>query len=307
MKFFAINTCCAFVLIFCNNAFAQVPAFNRWKKTVVKIESVQQRYTPEQVDVLLQKTLDSIGHVISQHETADIRNAFSAINDTIRGTGVMISDNAKIYMVTAKHIIKATELSNGLETIGDHIAIRIDATDKKTNEISLLNLTNGLTRAKPFVLSSDEDDLAIISFQKTNYYKLVIAYMKQNGVAPIPLQSIGDLQGNAVGNEILTVGFPALHRSIKAEVSNGKITTINKSAANFKAALTVYPGNSGGPVIQNDKLIGILSYQSGILNNMGVVTHPFAKATSATVIKASNILPLLRKLQVNEQNPTFNK
>jgi len=304
MRTYILNTICA-TLLFCISAFAQSPAISQWKKAVVKIESVQQRYSPGQVDVFLKKKLDSIGHTISQHETADIRGEISGIKDTLRGTGLMIADGTKIYMVTAKHLIKATELSNGAETITDQLAIRTDATDKKTNEIPLLSLTTGLTKYKPYILSTDKEDLIIISFQKSDY-KVNVAYMKQAGVVPVPVQSIASTDDNSTG-EVFTIGFPAISGSKKAEVFNGKIASAGKSTFGFTVDMPVYPGNSGGPVIKNNKLVGILSYQSGIVTNIDAAMHPFIKANSATVIKASYILPLLRKLQANEANPTFNR
>src|SRR5476649_588780 len=118
MKTYFINALCI-VLLFCGSVFSQTPSIDKWKKAVVKIEAVQQRYVPEQVDALLKKKLDSIGHTISQHETADIRAEISGIRDTLHGTGLMIADGTKWYLVTAKHIIRATELSNGVETITD--------------------------------------------------------------------------------------------------------------------------------------------------------------------------------------------
>jgi len=305
MKIYFLNTLCI-VSLFCSSLLAQTPGVNQWKKAVVKIESVQQRYSPDQLDVLLQKKLDSIGHVISQHETADIRGELAAIKDTLRGTGLLIVDGSKIYLVTAKHLIKATELSNGLETLTDQLTIRTDATEKPTNTISLLSLTTGLSKFKPFVLSSDKNDLGIISFQK-NDYKSTVAYLKQIGVMPIPLQAIANIDDTRTGDDVFTIGFSALRGGKKAETANGKITTANKSASNFAVALAVYPGNSGGPVIKNNKLVGILGYQSGITTNVDVAIHPFVKANAATATKASVIVPLLRRLQANERNPTFNR
>ena len=303
MRRYFLNTLCI-TLLFCSSLFAQTPG--QWKKAVVKIESVQQRYSPDQLDILLQKKLDSIGHVISQHETADIRGELAAIKDTLRGTGLLIADGAKIYLITAKHLIKATELSNGLETLTDQLTIRTDATEKQTNTISLLSLTTGLSKFKPFVLSGDKNDLGIISFQK-NDYKSTVAYLKQIGVIPVPVEVMVNTDDVRTGDEVFTVGFPALRGSKRAEAANGKVTAVTKTTSNFTVALAVYPGNSGGPVIKNNKLVGILSYPSGIATNVDAALHPFAKANAAAATNASVILPLLRKLQANERNPTFNR
>lgn len=298
-------------LLFCGGAFAQTPAkvqepsLSQWKKAVVKIESIQQRYNFAQADVILHKQIDGL-RGISQHDTYSRQDSILTIKDTIRGTGIMVSDGNKIYLVTAKHLIKATEnLSNGLETINDLLSIKFDAANKKSNDISLMNLAANTVNLQPFVFSDNKTDLGIISFQKSNY-KMIIAYLKQVGCVPVPIQTINNLNNNHTGDEISTIGFPALPGSKNAVVSTGKIESVNQSVPAYKAAIAIYPGNSGGPIIKNDKLVGVLSYQAEIANNIDAAMHPFVKANSATVIKASYILPLLRKLQEHEKNPGFN-
>jgi V8-like Glu-specific endopeptidase len=298
-------------LLCCGSTFAQAPtkvqepSLNQWKKAVVKIESIQQRYNFAQADVILHKQIDGL-RGISQHDTYSRQDSILTIKDTIRGTGIMISDGNKIYLVTAKHLVKATEkLGNGLETINDLLSIKTDADNKKSNDISLMNLATNTVNRQPFMFSDDKTDLGIISFQKSNY-KMIVAYLKQVGCVPVPIQSINNLNNYNTGDEISTIGFPALHGSKNAVVSTGKIELVDKSIPDFTAAIAVYPGNSGGPVIKNNKLVGVLSYQAEIANNIDAARHSFAKSNSAAVIKGSYILPLLRKLQEHEKNPGFN-
>src|SRR5579883_2054270 len=106
-------------LFLCSFCFAQTPATEQFKKAVVRIESILERYDQKQVDILTQKKLDSIGHVISQHETYDILDGFASTKDTIRGTGIMVNDGNKIYLVTTKHIAKMT----GLDAVNDLLTI----------------------------------------------------------------------------------------------------------------------------------------------------------------------------------------
>jgi V8-like Glu-specific endopeptidase len=302
-------------MLFTAKSFAQGTTetnISQWKKAVVKIESIQQRYTFDQVDAMLHKKLDTIKG-ISQHDRYNQQGELLTIKDTIRGTGILIADGNKIYLITAKHIIKATDNVGNVESINDLISIKINANGKVSNDISLMNLATNVMNLRPYVFSSDQNDLAIISFQK-NDYKATVAYMKQNGCVPIPVQSILDLNYmsskkvsglNTNGrDDILTVGFPALP-GIEQNVpliSKGKIEYKKEFGSYLTAEMTVFPGNSGGPIFQNNTMIGVLSYQNGITNNIDAANHPYEKADYAKVIGGSVILPLLKQLQEHEHN-----
>jgi V8-like Glu-specific endopeptidase len=301
-----------FVMLFSLNLCAQAPGAgnelqaDQWKKAVVKIESIQQRYNFDQVDVILHNQTDTIKR-LSQHEKYNTQGELLTIKDTIRGTGILLADGNKIYLVTAKHLIKATEnAANNVETINDLISIKTNVDNKASNDIGLMNLSENRVNLQPFIFSSDQNDIGIISFQKESY-KPILAYLKLEGCVPITVQSISNADDTSTGDEILTVGFPALqgndHNSSIA--TKGTIASNSKTAPFFIANLNVYPGNSGGPVIENNKLIGILSFQSGISTNIDATLHPYDKASSATVIKASAIPALLRELQRHEKNTSF--
>lgn len=306
MKLYFLSTLVAATL-FTVHTFAQAPT-DQWKKAVVKIESIQQRYNFAQIDVLLHEQIDTIKR-LSQHETYSRQDDLISLKDTIRGTGLLVADGTKIYLVTAKHLIKATiNLTTGLETINDLISIKSNINDKKSNEVSLMNLANNNVHIRPFIFSDDQNDLGIISFQKNNY-KAIVAYIKQMGCVPVPIQAIDNLAIINPGDDVLTVGFPALpgREAYTPVISNGKIIAANKMGADITVDLKVYPGNSGGPVIKGNKLIGVLSYQAGIKNNVDAGLHPYEKANATTAIKVAYLLPLLKKLQENEKNPAFNR
>jgi V8-like Glu-specific endopeptidase len=299
-------------MMFSAKSFAQGTTetnITQWKKAVVKIESIQQRYTFDQVDAILHKKLDTIKGM-SQHDRYNQQGELLTIKDTIRGTGILVADGNKIYLVTAKHIIKATDNVGNVENINDLISIKTNANGKASNDISLMNLATNVLNLKPYVFSSNADDLGIISFQKSDY-KAIVAYIKQSGCVPIPMQSILALNNaNLLGDitngkdDILTIGFPAL---LGAEqnyplVSKGKIIYEKELLPYLTAEMDFFPGNSGGPVIKYNKLIGVLSYQDGIHNNIDLATHPYEKAEYAKVVNASAILPLLKQLQEHERN-----
>jgi len=292
------------------NSYAQqsqaADNINQWKKAVVKIESIQQRYNFAQVDAMLHKQTDSVKG-LSQHEKYNTQGELLTISDTIRGTGFLVSDGNKVYLVTAKHLIKATEnAANNTEIINDLITIKTNTGNKVSNDISLMNLSENKVSLQPFVFSSNKEDIGIISFQKASH-RTILTYMKQEGCVPIPIQSINTADEDNTGDKVSTMGFPALPGPGQDDpvVSNGTITSYVKTSASFNVDLNVYPGNTGGPVIENNKLIGILSFQSGISTNIDAAMHPYQKAASATAIKISSILPLLKELQEHERTAGY--
>lgn len=298
--FVALSLC----LLLFGNVLAQNISVEKWQKAVVKIESIQQRYNMDQVDVLLHKQIDTLKG-LSQHDKFERQGQLLTIKDTIRGTGILIGDGDKVYLVTAKHLIKATENNgNEKESINDLISIKVNINGKVSNDISLMNLSTNQMNIRPFVFSADDVDLGIISFQKPAY-KPILNYLKQMGCVPIQLQTVETSVVVSNGDQISLIGFPALQvqNLNNANIEQGRID--KESSTGFMVFASVYPGNSGSPVIKGGNLIGILSYQAGIKNNIDAAFHPYQKGNSATVTKVSQILPLLRIIQKNEKNAVF--
>ena len=115
------------------------------------------------------------------------------------------------------------------------------------------------------------------------------------------------------GCDIFTVGFPGSVTSHKMEdftewslkvspyfsfpnFSFGKVSMLHDFPDYFWADISIAPGNSGGPVIQNDKLVGIVNGQAmePIVYNISAGI-PFAK-----VIKAEHIQVLLIRQMEND-------
>jgi V8-like Glu-specific endopeptidase len=291
-------------LLFIGNVLAQNISAEKWQKALVKIESVQQRYNMDQVDVLLHKQIDTLKG-LSQHDKFERQGQLLSIKDTIRGTGLLIADGYKVYLVTAKHLIKATENNgNEKESINDLISIKVNINGKVSNDVSLMNLSTNQLNIRPFVFSAADIDLGIISFQKSGYQP-ILNYLKQMGCVPIQLRTVETSIVVNKGDPIYFVGFPALpgQNANNAVIEQGKID--KESPTSFTVIASVYPGNSGSPIIKGGKLIGILSYQAGIKNNIDAALYPYQQANSATAINVSQLLPLLRMLQVNEKNADF--
>ncbi len=152
-----------------------------------------------------------------------------------------------------------------------------------------------------YTFSDPETDLAIISLEGTELR--FSQDLESRGYQAIPSDEFNE-GPSAEGAEVFTVGFPNATAILEtrplsrkeahwasAAVSLpvfafGKIAMLHSSLPFFWSDMSIYPGNSGGPVIEGRKLVGIVSAQATIPiegpNPRGpAVRIPFAKAVKA--------------------------
>ena len=71
----------------------------------------------------------------------------------------------------------------------------------------------------------------------------------------------------------------------------GRVSMLHSALDYFWCDMSIYPGNSGGPVIENDKLVGIVSAQALISTEAPYETPmriPFGR-----IMKAKHLKPLM--------------
>jgi hypothetical protein len=142
----------------------------------------------------------------------------------------------------------------------------------------LMNLGAGVTSSLPYTFSSEKIDLAIISLDDLLDSQFVDELLEL-GYEPISLEDINE-EPTGEGSEVFTVGFPGAisiidtlnrHPAEANWASNdfslpafafGKVSMLNEELFYFWADMSVYPGNSGGPVIEDDKLVGVVIAQA---------------------------------------------
>ncbi|WP_046852165.1 S1 family peptidase [Raoultella planticola] len=150
--------------------------------------------------------------------------------------------------------------------------------DEKSNDREyLMNLSAGTTNSRSYTFSSPELDLAIISLNQM--YDYFADGLIKLGYQPIPSDLIRD-HPSSVGADVFTVGFPSStailgtsspHEDMPAwascVLSNpvfswGKVSMLSKHLAFYWCDMSIYPGNSGGPVVEDGCLVGIVSEQA---------------------------------------------
>lgn len=194
--------------------------------------------------------------------------------------------------------------------------------NKKTTPEFLMNLGAGTTNSVPYTFSPEEIDLAIISLDQRN--SKFADELIELGYEPISSEYIID-GPTSEGTEVFTVGYPMSVSVIgslnkhPAEInwsssffslpnfSFGKVSMLHDLLTFFWIDTSIYPGNSGGPVIENDKLVGIVSQQAALQESIKLQTEKIDETTIniripfGRIIKAKYLWDLI-KIQEKKDN-----
>lgn len=151
---------------------------------------------------------------------------------------------------------------------------------------NLMNLGAGGYDNSSYTFSEPEIDLAVISLKRETIF---IKDLETNGYRAVTLDSIWNYPLKE-GDDLFCIGYPVTTspiiklnqpQAIKNWSSStislptfsfGKVAMNNKLLTFFLGDLSIYPGNSGGPAINNDNLVGIVSAQP-LFKNQNI---PFA-------------------------------
>jgi hypothetical protein len=205
-----------------------------------------------------------------------------------------------------------------------HIIFRVPTVDEmlqkksfKLNE-DLMNLGAGPKDTHHYTFTSPDIDLAIISLNEE--YSNFAKELKSMGYEPIHLNDISN-EPSSEGIDVFIVGFPSfstfdldLNPAIKNWSSGGtcipnyafgKVSMLHQNLSFFWSDISVYPGFSGSPVIENDKLVGVVSGQyripiERIIKTVGGErTEPdtslLMRIPFGQIIKAKFLKPLLEE------------
>lgn len=178
----------------------------------------------------------------------------------------------------------------------------------------LMNLGDGVQQNQPYTFSDPILDLALISLDQRN--SRFADDLLDNGFEPISSNDI--VEGpEAEGQDLFAIGFPSAtallgqvdqHLSQKAwssacyslPVSSfGRVSMLHPLLPFFWADVSIYPGNSGGPVVANDRLIGIVSQQATL--PIDDVPHVLTRIPFGRIIKSSFVRELLDEQRQKDQ------
>ncbi|MEK6325854.1 MAG: serine protease [Acidobacteriota bacterium] len=143
----------------------------------------------------------------------------------------------------------------------------------------LMNLGAGPSFAVPYTFSTPDLDLALISLdQRASRFA---DELQQLGYEPVASDDITD-GPSGEGCDVYTVGFPSStaiigqvtqqttlahwsssHFSVPV-FSFGKVSMLHDALPFYWVDMSIFPGNSGGPLIEGGQLVGVVNAQATV-------------------------------------------
>lgn len=217
-------------------------------------------------------------------------------NDTLPGTGFLLTADSCVYIVTSKHQVQAALSQQG--------SIRMSGSYKNKMELVPFDLSGSKTK-KPYIVLTDKQDLAILSFKNLRN-KRVLDYLLTLGCLPLPVDSLNVTDNEAGGERLFVTSYFSFYsnwvRHILQTLGPGTIKTYLAASNSF---LINYPSRvsvSGAPIFKDDKIIGMVNHPVGINSLEDCLKAPDKKSDIAVAVKAKYILQLLKTLQQQEKN-----
>lgn len=212
-------------------------------------------------------------------------------NSSDYGSGFLASDSLSLYLVTAKHVL-FTMPQNTLK--GDTIEVlKYSITDSGETRFRFKASLKNLLLDKNLRFHKTQD-IAVALFarkQSRDDRKVGLKFKPgiqiiEKGEAPIIATDMGyfkRISDVLISNEVIIFGFP---RSLgikdipqieydKPLLRKGIVAGINRSKGTIILDCPAYPGNSGGPVLQIDKV----DFRKTSFRVIGIISEyvPFAQ------------------------------
>jgi S1-C subfamily serine protease len=259
---------------------------DKWKRAVIHLECATDsvnifdriKLIDEQVGLLRE------GKITQEQFAEKISGGSRDIR--FHGTALFLSHNGRRYLLTARHVVWDEQSAEHTLAWPEQIRpvfiiFRVPSLDeviaKRPKHEFLMNLGAGTSFTAPYTFSIPEIDLAVISLDQRD--APFADELEARGFVPVTSDDIAD-GPDAEGQDVFTIGFPestsvigqisqlpaAAHWSssnFSLPVSSfGRVSMLHDALPFFWADMSIYPGNSGGPVVARDQLVGIVSGQA---------------------------------------------
>ncbi|MGA0594094.1 S1 family peptidase [Enterovirga sp. CN4-39] len=301
----------------------------RWKRSTVHIECAGDSvpFATRELELWQARARLHLGEITDEDYRAVWNRIEPSLDRRHTGTAVYMVHRGRKILVTARHVLhdeeseKAVRVRDQTFRYGSrdsesevfNAVFRVptlsEFRDHKAppgfplHTVSLNNL--GAGGRHEFSFSTPELDLAVISLERRTTY--FANDLDGNGFVPIDTDDLADGPSKDAA-EIFTVGFPGVsevgrqqldrgssHRgsaSVSVPIGSfGRVSMLEDDLPYFWADLSIYPGNSGGPVIEDNKLVGIVSGQG--LVPLDSDPDTLVRVPFANVIKGKHLRSLI--------------
>lgn len=242
-----------------------------------------------------------------------------------RATGIFLLYKNKHYLITARHFLVDSEssLQNYVYErifLGDNGSNALKTKSSKADSTPEVRYFDGHTSGNnpKYILSDEKRDIGIIALDDIPVMgPQFVAMLYDKGYRPIKYIDIDSKENLVKNTPIIAIGFPTELSELKKYrknidssinywqspfitipvVSTGQIKNIYRDSVYFTGNIFSYHGNSGGPIICNNKLVGLnISYGGPFQNTKTALLNYYIDET-AYFSKASNIITLLKTLE----------
>lgn len=302
----------------------------KWIKSVINLETRPGIFTTPAFNQLI-KQLEA-----KQINAADFEGAMQKMENeepVYIGTAIFMSYLGRHYLVTARHVLENTEeqyvpnyppefgTMNLHPRVVDKILIIENGSTIGTPKINpgrtfISHLNTGPNWKRSYIFAPYNIDLAILNLDNFAVGHDRVATLKNMGYVPIELSDIDTVCTLQKGQVIYSIGFTGDFFEVGRKkltpkqlllesdlislpiVSEGTVGDDHMASDYFTGNIFVEKGNSGGAIVSNNKLIGIVS--AGGVEDKIVTTETLGKYRSRYIklIKSSLIKPLLDELSI---------
>ncbi|MES2827934.1 MAG: hypothetical protein V4687_07260 [Bacteroidota bacterium] len=223
--------------------------------------------------------------------------------DTLKGTGFLISDKGKIYLVTARQFLQSTVLGENKGFLNDTLSFT-GSLNPKAKLFRFGGMNSASSNKGSIAFDQDLDGFIVLSLQDKRFRPL-LKRLLADGCVPLQLAIFDTTTALQKSQQVMlsfflnykdSFGFKARMHGI----SPGTTTSIGHSSF-FRINSTIQPGSSGSPVFFKEKLLGMILHGDEVTSNAEALKYPYKQSKSATCIRAKNILTALRMLQEKER------
>lgn len=295
--------------------------FSKWLKACLNLEA--------RPNFLASKTFVEWQQKLRRGEHIDKQNALKIQQDyrmvSYSATGILLLYKNKHYLVTARHFLvdDSAAIKN---TIFEKIYIvdngsRDVLSNKPTVDTTPdVHYLDGYTSGPQvrYVISDPLIDIGIIAIDDIPFFGgQFIAALYSRGYRPINFSDIDTTDKLSEKNKLYAIGYPDelskrkdLTKKISLNayywqspwvtipiVSTGYVKKPYPGIYFFTGNIFIYHGFSGGPVISNNKLVGINNSYGGLLSETTSDSLNYYGDEYSLFIKSYNMLPLLKELE----------
>jgi hypothetical protein len=252
------------------------------------------------------------------------------------GTALYLTHESRKYLITARHVLhdeieaegrekSGLDKSSASDVIYSHI-FRVpslnELADPTFHQVHIDSLTIGAGGSDlgAYTFSHPAMDLAVISLSHRDTLGFA-ENLDSAGYEPITTSDVLD-KPTEEGTEVFSVGYldavSTLTRRKKTDVTNwwspsavvslptltfGRIALLHPLLPSFWADISIYPGSSGAPVIEGDKVVGIVIGQArAAVEYENEPIEPWSmRLPFAKCMAAGNVMELLDRQKVKDE------